>query len=193
MSTNWPWPAPADDGAAAHLVPGRPLPDLAVPLTDGRSLRLARLGHGRLVIFVYTWTGRPGIANPPGWDGIAGAHGSTPQAQGFANLYDAFRALDCDVVGMSNQTTAWQREFADRLKLPFPLASDEAGTVCAALSLPTFKAGDETYLKRLTIAARDGLIEHVWYPVHPPDVHAREVLAWISATADYATEARPRR
>jgi hypothetical protein len=28
------------------------------------------------------------------------------------------------------------------------------------------------YLKRLTLILRDGRIERVFYPVHPPDTHA---------------------
>jgi peroxiredoxin len=30
---------------------------------------------------------------------------------------------------------------------------------------------------------RDGRIEHVFYPVFPPDTHAAEVLAWLRAAA----------
>jgi peroxiredoxin len=31
-------------------------------------------------------------------------------------------------------------------------------------------------MKRLTLVIRDGDIEHVFYPVFPPDAHAAEVL-----------------
>ena len=48
-----------------------------------------------------------------------------------------------------------------------------------ALRLPTFEAAGETLLRRLTFLARDGEIEHVWYPVFPPDSHAAEVVAWL--------------
>jgi peroxiredoxin len=48
-----------------------------------------------------------------------------------------------------------------------------------ALNLPTFTAGGMTLLKRLTLIARNGRIEHVFYPVFPPDTHAEEVIAWL--------------
>jgi peroxiredoxin len=48
-----------------------------------------------------------------------------------------------------------------------------------ALSLPTFHAGGETLLKRLTLIVADGYVGHVFYPVFPPDRHAAEVLAWL--------------
>jgi peroxiredoxin len=34
-------------------------------------------------------------------------------------------------------------------------------------------------VKRLTLIVRDGEIEHVFYPVFPPDTHAGEVLDWL--------------
>jgi peroxiredoxin len=36
-------------------------------------------------------------------------------------------------------------------------------------------------VKRLTLVISDGQIEHVFYPVFPPDTHAGEVLAWLRA------------
>ncbi len=38
-----------------------------------------------------------------------------------------------------------------------------------------------TLLKRLTLVIRDGVIEHVFYPVFPPDRNAGDVVAWLSA------------
>ncbi len=52
-------------------------------------------------------------------------------------------------------------------------------TFVKALRLPTFTAGGMTLIKRLTIVASAGRIEHVFYPVFPPDTHAEEVIAWL--------------
>jgi peroxiredoxin len=38
-----------------------------------------------------------------------------------------------------------------------------------------------TLNKRLTLIARNGHIEHVFYPIFPPDKHADEVIAWLQA------------
>ena len=36
-------------------------------------------------------------------------------------------------------------------------------------------------LKRLTMVIQDGVIEHVFYPVFPPDRNAADVVAWLQA------------
>ena len=69
----------------------------------------------------------------------------------------------------------------ERLKVPFEVLSDAAMTLVRALTLPTFTAGGMTLIKRLTIVASAGRIEHVFYPVFPPDTHAEEVIAWLKA------------
>lgn len=50
-----------------------------------------------------------------------------------------------------------------------------------ALRLPTFEVEGRTLLKRLTLVLRAGRVEHVFYPLFPPDRHADEVLAWLRA------------
>ncbi len=52
------------------------------------------------------------------------------------------------------------------------------------LKLPTFTVAGETLLKRLTLVVRNGVIEHVFYPVFPPDTHADAVLAWLRERAN---------
>ncbi len=142
------------------------------------------------MIFVYPYTGRPGVADPPDWDHIAGAHGSTAQAQGFRNLVSSFASLDTAVYGLSSQNMAWQKELNERLNLGFECISDEAMVLAQALELPTFRAGGNAYYKRLTLLVRDGAIEMPFYPVHPPDAHARDVLACLTDLVGYELEGR---
>lgn len=92
--------APADDGGARHLKRGRRMPYIALPTTAGRSVSFAQL-PGRSIVYCYPWTGRPGVANPPGWDDIPGAHGSTPQAEGFRDLHAGFSQVGAVVFGLS--------------------------------------------------------------------------------------------
>ena len=168
----------SDDGAARHLKRGRRMPDIDLPSTSGGTVNFARR-KGRTIVYCYPWTGRPGLPNPPGWDDIPGAHGSTPQTEGFRDLYDGFRQVNAEVFGLSTQPSAYQCEMAERLRVPFAIVSDEAFALQRALSLPTFAAGGVTYLRRLTLAVRDGAIERVYYPIALPAAHAREVCAWL--------------
>jgi peroxiredoxin len=175
-------PAPVDDGAADHL-PGAAVPSVPLPATDGRlvDVRAASAGR-RLVLYAYPRTGVPG-EDPltPEWDAIPGARGCTPESCAFRDHHADLAAAGADVVGLSTQDTAYQREAAGRLRLPFPLLSDARGELTAALRLPTFTAAGEVLLKRLTLVIRDGTIEHVFYPVFPPGGHAVEVLTWLRA------------
>lgn len=175
----WPWPAPEDDGAAAHLVAGTALPAIALPSSAGVDIDVAKIA-GRLVLFVYPFTGTPGEPNPPGWDDIPGAHGSTPEAEGFRAALPLFALKGVKVFGLSAQPRAQQQAFARRAALTYPLLSDEGLRFADALRLPRFTTGGIVYLKRLTLIVRDGAIERCIYPVHPPDAHAGTVLAALA-------------
>ena len=170
-----PWPAPVDDGGAKHLIAGTRVPDVSLPATRGANVNLARYQE-RAVVFVYPMTGTPGTSNPPDWDTIPGAHGSTPEAEAFRDYYAEFEVLGYEVFGLSAQPHAEQHEFAVRAGIPYLLLSDENFEFADALKLPRFETGGETYLKRLTMIVKNGVIYRVIYPVHPPATHARELL-----------------
>jgi peroxiredoxin len=172
-------PAPEDDGACDHLV-GMLLPPVALVATDGRVVEPSGL-PGRTVLYLYPRTGRPDEPTPTGWDAIPGARGCTPQACAFRDHYHELRALGADVYGLSTQDTAYQQEAAARLHLPFPLLSDIELAFTDALRLPTFEVDGMTLTKRATLIVRDGVIEHVFYPVFPPDRNAEDVLTWLRA------------
>ena len=165
----------SNDGGADHLQPGTTLPPFALPATDGRQVDLAALA-GKTILIVYPWTGRPGRPNPPDWDAIPGAHGSTPELEGFRDRAAEFAALGLRLFGLSRQTTEYQRELVTRLGLPFPILGDADGRFAAALRLPSFTAGGEIYLRRLTLLIDEGRIESLFYPVPDPAGHAAELL-----------------
>ncbi|MEV0384976.1 peroxiredoxin [Nonomuraea sp. NPDC050643] len=172
-------PVPEDDGAAVHL-PGARMPHLELPGTGGATVRLDALGAGRTVIYIYPLTGRPGTDLPDGWDSIPGARGCTPEACGFRDHYqDLLAAGAAGVLGLSSQDTDYQREVVERLLLPFQMLSDPGRSLAGALGLPTFETSGPTLYKRLTLIIRDGVIEHVFYPIFPPNEHADQVLTWL--------------
>ena len=171
-------PVPQDDGACDHLA-GMKLPAMALLSTGGRRIDLSSL-KGTTVVYVYPRTGRPDQEVPPGWDAIPGARGCTPQSCAFRDHYqDLKRAGASQVFGLSTQDTGYQREAAERLHLPFELLSDEGLAFARALKLPTFDVADMRLIKRLTLIARDGVVQKVFYPVFPPDRNAGEVLDWL--------------
>src|SRR5207237_2694947 len=138
-------PAPADDGAARHLL-RMPIASVALQATDGTTIDLSRL-RGRTVVYAYPRTGQPGVPSPEGWDQIPGARGCTPQACSFRDHFAELKGLGVDhLFGLSTQGPDYQREAAERLHLPFALLSDERLALTRAMNLPTFETAGMTLL-----------------------------------------------
>ena len=176
-------PAPADDGAADHLL-GMWVPYVRLLSTRDEWVDVSTQPAQFVVLFCYPRTGLPDHEPPKGWNQIPGARGCTPECIGFRRAYDKLRELDCAVFGLSTQSTEYQKEMANRLDLPFAVLSDHNLALTAALRLPTFVVDDEVLLKRSTLVIRRGTIDHVFYPVFPPDRHAEDVLDWLQNKHD---------
>jgi len=171
-------PCPIDDGAANHLI-NITLPQISLYSTAGRTVDVSALNAPRTVIYFYPMTGVPSQPLPDGWDMIPGARGCTPQARNFQDRYQEFENLNVEVFGCSTQTNEYQREMARRLHLPFEMLSDAEFRLCDALRLPTFEADKMRLVKRLTLIVRHARVEHLFYPVFPPNESADEVLRWL--------------
>jgi peroxiredoxin len=172
-------PVPADDGMARHLA-GLPVVSRWLPATTGKPIDLSALA-GRTVVYCYPRTGRPNQELPEGWNLIPGARGCTPQSCGFRDHHRELESLGARVFGLSAQDSDYQREAAERLHLPFLLLSDASLEFASAMRLPTFEVHGARLLKRLTLIIRDGTIEHVFYPVFPPDENAQHAVNWLAA------------
>jgi peroxiredoxin len=169
---------PHDDAACRPLTGAR-LPAITLPSTDADGIDLSCI-PGRVVLYVYPRTSRPGEPPLEGWDSIPGARGCTPQSCAFRDHFTELRSLDvAEVYGLSTQDSAYQRELVGRLHLPFPVLSDAGLQLTTALKLPTFTASGLVLLKRVTLVIDDGVIRHVFYPVFPPERNAEEVIAWL--------------
>lgn len=170
-------PVPVDDGMARHLA-GLPVAPISLPATTGQRIDLSAFA-GRTVVYCYPRTGRPDQEPPDGWNLIPGARGCTPQSCAFRDHHRDLETLGARVFGLSTQDTDYQREAAARLHLPFPLLSDARLEFASAMRLPTFEVQTMRLLKRLTLIIRDGVVEHVFYPVFPPDRSAQQVADWL--------------
>ena len=176
-------PVPIDDGAADHIR-GSAVPDIPLRATDGRRVSLAAIRGTRVVVYAYPRTGRPGEAPlVDDWDAIPGARGCTPETCGFRDHHAELQAAGAEVFGLSTQDTAYQQELAARLRLPFAILSDVDLELTRAWKLPAFDVAGQTLLRRFTLVLRESRVEHLWYPVFPPDRHAHEVLTWLRSNA----------
>jgi peroxiredoxin len=157
------------------------MPRLELTSTRGRLVDLSA-ETGRAIVFVYPWTGTPGLPDPPNWDDIPGAHGSTPEALGFARLWPEFEASGVAIYGVSGQTPAEQLAFSQRNGLTFELLSDEGFAFADALGLERFATGGVNYLKRQTFVVQDAMIVAHIRDVPDPAGHAGEMLAAVGLT-----------
>jgi peroxiredoxin len=117
-----------------------------------------------------------------GCDHLAGVR-IPPITSGFRDHHRELVALGASVFGMSTQTTDYQREMVERLQVPFEVLSDAGLETVHALRLPTFTFHEMTLMKRLTMFIRDGVINHVIYPVFPPDRSAAQAVRWLEGAA----------
>lgn len=179
--------APEDDGSIDRL-PGTRMPSILLPSTDGDSVDLGALGSGRTLIYVFPMTGSPEVDMPEGWDAIPGARGCSPHNCDMRNHYaDLMQNGVSRVYGLSSQPVEYQDALTQALRLPYPLLTDEALELVSALRLPTISADDLTVYQRLALIIDNGVIEHVFFPVFPPDRHAQVVLDWLSDTTSAST------
>jgi peroxiredoxin len=158
---------------------GCALPAVELGATTGESINLGHLNAPRTVIYCYPRTSVPGQPAPTGWDMIPGARGCTPQACTFRDHHKELESRQAQVFGLSTQSTAYQREMAERLHLPFAVLSDERFELTDALCLPTFEVDRMRLIKRLTLIVRGTTIERVFYPVVNPEQSAAEVMRWL--------------
>jgi peroxiredoxin len=172
-------PAPPQEFEA--LV-GCELPRLALDSTSG-PVDLHELAAARLVLFIYPHA--TGLPEPPlpDWDLIPGARGCTAQSCGFRDQYARLTKLGAEVAGLSGQTVAEQRGFADGVGLPYRLVSDPELRLAAALGLPTFGASGQSFFRRLCFVAEGGVIVKVFDPISAPERNAAAVVAWLESRA----------
>ena len=131
-------PVPEDDGAPITS-PESPVPELALPSTQGGPVDLSELAQGRLVAYVYPTTGKPGQTLPAGWDDIPGARGCTPQSCAFRDSLAEFSSLGASVVGAALRAPRNSESSASASTSPSPCSATVAyGRREAAL--PTFEA-----------------------------------------------------
>lgn len=172
-------PPPTDDGACADLE-GRQMPDIELPSTSGSPVRLRRAETA--VFYVFPKSGRPGVDPPPGWNDTPGMRGCTPQSCAFRDHHTELADLGAELFGVSTQSPEDQKEFAERLHLPYAVLSDEGCVLEQQLGLPAVQVTpDLKVYRRVTLICTDGLIAKVFYPVFPPDANAAEVVRWLTA------------
>ena len=107
---------------------GDKFPDLLGRDADGREVRLSNFPGKRFIIYFYPKDNTSGC---------------TLEAQSFRDNYQTFLDMGYQVIGVSKDSEASHRKFADKHELPFPLVADTELTLCnlAGVWQPKVMAG----------------------------------------------------
>ncbi len=150
------------------LAQGIKAPDFSLPDKDGNEVTLSSFLGKKVVLYFYPKDNTPGC---------------TRQACAFAAAYEAFKAKDIVVIGISRDKTASHVKFSEKYNLPFILVSDK--------DLEAIKAYDVWQEKKMCgkvgmgvvrttyIIDENGYIEKVMEKVKP-DTNAAEILQYLT-------------
>jgi peroxiredoxin Q/BCP len=102
------------------LAAGKQVPELTGVLQDGSALTLAQLRGRYLVIYFYPKDHTPGC---------------TREAQDFRDLRAEFRKHDCEIVGVSRDSSTSHAKFREKHEIDFPLIADTDEGWCRAFGV----------------------------------------------------------
>lgn len=100
------------------IIPGDKIPQFEAPDQDGKIVKSENLIGRKTVLYAY-----PADMTP----------GCTAEACNLADNYERFLAQGYEVVGVSKNSVASHRKFADKYSLPFTLLSDPDHELLEAL------------------------------------------------------------
>jgi peroxiredoxin Q/BCP len=148
---------------------GDKAPDFTLPSDGGGDVSLKALKGKTAVLYFY-----------PKDD----TSGCTAEACAFRDALPDFSKVKAAVIGISRDSVASHDKFKTKYSLPFPLASDEDGKMCAAYGTWVEKSMyGRKYMgvERATfLIDGKGIIRRIWRKVKVPG-HAEEVLGAAAA------------
>ena len=140
------------------LKPGRLAPDFDLETDAGERLSLKSLRGQTVVLYFY-----------PKDD----TTGCTQEACEFRDAFPRFKKSKAVILGISPDSPAKQKKFAEKFDLPFRLLSDIEHTVAEKYAVWKQKSMyGRTYMgieRSAFLIGSDGRIERAWYKISPKD------------------------
>lgn len=151
------------------LETGTKAPAFSLNDKDGKVVSLSDFMGKKVVLYFYPKDNTPGC---------------TRQACAFAAAYEDFKTLDAVVIGVSKDSEASHRKFAEKYGLPFILLSDPELKAIQAYGVWQEKKNygkvSMGVVRSTFIIDEKGLIEKVM-PKVKPDTNAAEILAYLKS------------
>ena len=149
------------------LQAGTKAPDFSLPDQNGKEVKLSDFLGKRVVLYFYPKDNTPGC---------------TRQACAFAGNYEAFRAQDVVVIGISKDSIASHLKFAEKYDLPFILLSDPERQAIEAYDVwkekKLYGKVSMGVVRSTYLINPEGIIEKAM-PRVKPDTNAAEILAYL--------------
>ena len=144
---------------------GKPVPDVELPATGDKTIRLSEYRGKTLVLFFYPRASTPGC---------------TQEGQDFRDAIGKFRRQGAVVVGASRDSLKAQENFKTKQAFPYDLISDTDEKLCGAFDVMKIK---NMYGKKVRGIERstflidaEGVLRREWRKVKVKG-HVDEVLA----------------
>ena len=151
------------------LEKGTKAPDFTLNDKDGNAVSLSDFTGKKVVLYFYPKDSTPGC---------------TRQACAFAAAYEEFRTLNAVVIGVSKDSEASHRKFAEKNALPFILLSDPELKAIQAYGVGQKKKSygkvSMGVVRSTFIIDEKGLVEKVM-PRVKPDTNAAEILDYLKS------------
>ena len=146
---------------------GMKAPEFTLPDQDGNPVSLSDFAGKKVVLYFYPRDNTPGC---------------TRQACAFAAAHEEFRRRDVAVIGISRDSAASHRKFADKHALPFTLLSDPELTAIQAYGVwqekKLYGKVSMGVVRSTYLIDGKGVIEKVM-PKVKPDPNAADLLAYL--------------
>lgn len=151
------------------IAEGDPAPEFSLPASRGRIVSSTALAGNPYVLYFYP---------------KADTSGCTKEACAFQEALPQLGKMAATVIGVSRDPIRALDKFAEKYRLDFPLASDDAGVLTDAYGVWVEKSMyGKAYMgiERSTVLVRaDGRVARIW-PKVKVDGHAAAVLAALQA------------
>ena len=149
---------------------GTTAPDFTLFDKDGNEVTLSSFRGRKVVLYFYPRDNTPGC---------------TRQACAFAAAYSGFKTIGAAVIGVSKDSTASHRRFAEKHSLPFILLSDPELAAIQAYDVWKEKKNygkvSMGVVRTTYVISEDGVIEWAKTGVKP-DTNAAEILEYLGKT-----------
>ena len=145
---------------------GDKAPDFTLKDSFDKEISLSDFKGKKVIIYFYPKDNTPGC---------------TIETKDFNSLFNKFKKLDCEIIGISKDSLESHEKFKNKFKIKFDLASDTKKEAIKAYKVwgkKKFMGREFLGLIRSTFLIKNGKIIKEWRAVKVKD-HAKEVYEFI--------------